>query len=111
MARAVITGLGVVSPIGTGAPAFRGALLAGGSGLGPPGLFDPARVHPDCRAVGEVRGWEPEAWMPPAVARTAARFTQFALAASRLTLEDAALDPDELPRERTAVARRVTRWC
>lgn len=56
--RAVITGVGVVSPLGLGYEAFRDGLLAGRHGIGPISLFDASRSP--VRVAGEVRGYDDE---------------------------------------------------
>src|SRR5262245_59331467 len=88
----VITGLGIVSPIGIGVEKFWSAALAGRSGIGTPALFDASKLPPDCRVVGEVHGFNPLDWMPAQTARTAGRFTQFGIAAARMARKDSALD-------------------
>ncbi|MBI1735109.1 MAG: beta-ketoacyl-[acyl-carrier-protein] synthase II, partial [Candidatus Rokubacteria bacterium] len=62
--RAVITGLGIVSPIGIGTEAFWRAALAGRSGIGRPTLFDASKLPPECQIVGEVSNFDPRDWMP-----------------------------------------------
>lgn len=96
----VITGLGIVSPIGVGVDKFWAAAKAGKSGTGNPTLFDASKLPPDCRIVGEVKDFEPLDWMPSSVAKTAGRFSQFAVAAAKMALADAGLDRAELPAER-----------
>ena len=84
-----------MSPIGVGVDAFWRAALAGQSGIGRPTLFDASRLPPECHIVGEVRGFEPRDWMPPTAAKMAGRFSQFAVAAAKMALEDSALDVSE----------------
>jgi len=88
--RVVITGLGVVSPIGIGRSAYWDALLNGRSGAGRISAFDP--VDYPCRIAGEVTGFDPETFIDPKAVRRSDRFTQFALAAARMAIEDARLD-------------------
>jgi 3-oxoacyl-[acyl-carrier-protein] synthase II len=88
----VITGLGIVSPIGIGVEKFWAAALAGRSGIGTPTLFDASKLPPDCRIVGEVHGFNPLDWMPAQTARMAGRFSQFGVAAAKMAREDANLD-------------------
>ena len=54
----VITGLGIVSPIGIGVEAFWAAALASRSGIGTPTLFDASKLPRECRIVGEVKGFD-----------------------------------------------------
>src|SRR6266581_3993302 len=95
----VITGLGIVSPIGIGVEKFWAAALAGRSGIGTPTLFDASKLPPDCRIVGEVRGFNPLDWMPAQAARMAGRFSQFGVAAARMAREDANLGAAGIPPE------------
>jgi 3-oxoacyl-[acyl-carrier-protein] synthase II len=97
----VITGLGIVSPIGIGAEKFWAGALAGRSGIGTPTLFDASKAPSECRVVGEVRDFNPVDWMPSQTARLAARFSQFGIAASKMAradskLDDAGFAPDEI---------------
>jgi 3-oxoacyl-[acyl-carrier-protein] synthase II len=104
MARhAVITGLGIIAPIGMGKDAFWKAALEGRSGTGPLTLCDPGNLPAECRTVGEVRDFSPAPWMSPVSARTAGRFTQFAVAASRMAIEDSGLDLKAVPSDRIGI--------
>jgi 3-oxoacyl-[acyl-carrier-protein] synthase II len=87
--RVVVTGLGVVTPIGTGHRAFWSALLAGVSGVGRVSSFDPTAFATQIAA--EVRDFDPSAYMERKEARRNDRFVQFAYAAARMALEDARL--------------------
>ena len=78
----VITGLGIVSPIGIGVDEFWAAAQAGRSGIGAPTLFDGSKLPLECQIVGEVRGFDPKVWMPSPTHRMAGRFSQFAVAAA-----------------------------
>jgi 3-oxoacyl-[acyl-carrier-protein] synthase II len=86
--RVVITGLGVVSPLGTGSAAFWSALIQGTSAVGHITRFDASSFATQIAA--EVRDFDPTAYMDRKEARRNDRFVQFAYAASRLALEDAA---------------------
>jgi 3-oxoacyl-[acyl-carrier-protein] synthase II len=100
----VITGLGIVSPIGIGVDKFWEAALAGRSGIGRPTLFDGSKLPPECRIVGEVRDFNPLEWMPAREVKTTARFSQFAVAAAQMARTDSRLDSAEIPAERVKVA-------
>ena len=93
----VITGLGIVSPIGVGVEKFWAAALAGKSGIRTPTSFDATKLPTDCRVVGEVNDFDPLDWMPPRVAKMAGRFSQFAVAAAKMARLDAGLDTADLP--------------
>src|SRR5437773_2766018 len=100
MTDVVITGIGVVSPIGIGVDAFWDALVAGASGAGPITRFD-AADHP-VRIAAEVTDFEPTRYVDArAVARTD-RFCQMAVAAASLAWEDAGLE-GAVDHERSAV--------
>jgi 3-oxoacyl-[acyl-carrier-protein] synthase II len=88
--RVVVTGLGLVSPVGIGVEASWQALVAGKSGIGPITLFD-ASTFPT-RIAGEVKGFDPGDFMDRKEARRNDRFIQFALAAADMAVKDAGLD-------------------
>src|SRR5262245_12493649 len=102
--QSVITGLGIVSPIGTGIDKFWAAALAGKSGIGTPTLFDGSKLPQDCRIVGEVRDFNPLEWMPARALKMAARFSQFAVAAAKMSRADSGLDTASISHERIKVA-------
>lgn len=105
MARqAVITGLGIVSPIGTGVDKFWEAACAGRSGIGRPTLFDASNLSRECQMVGEVRDFNPLDWMPAQSARLAGRFSQFAVAASQIAIADSKFDLSTVSPDRILVA-------
>ena len=62
MKRVVITGMGGVTPVGIGADAIWDNVVNGRSGIGPITLFDVTRQK--CRIAGEVKGFDPAAYMP-----------------------------------------------
>ena len=96
--RVVITGLGPVSSIGTGAAAFAAALRAGRSGISRITSFDPTGFpHQN---GGEVRDFEPTAWLRRLDVERWGRSSQFAAAAARLAATDAQLDLDGVDRGR-----------
>lgn len=88
--RVVLTGVGVISPIGSGKDVFWEALLAGKNGIGRITRFDPA----DCASqiAGEVKDFDPTAFIDRKEAKRMDRYTQFAVAASKMAVEDAGLD-------------------
>ena len=85
--RIVITGMGVVTPVGSGIAPFWGALQAGRSGTGPATLCDTRELP--CQVVAEVPDFEPRDWMDAKEARKLSRASQFAVAAARMALSDA----------------------
>ncbi|WP_341282891.1 beta-ketoacyl-ACP synthase II [Paenibacillus sp. FSL H8-0537] len=101
MNRVVVTGLGVVSPLGIGVETFWEGMLAGKSGIGPIDTFDAAnhKTH----FAGLVRDFNPEERFGKKEARKLDRFTQFGLAAAEEALADSGLQLEQLDRERLAV--------
>ncbi len=87
--RVVITGVGLVSPLGLDAPSTWEALLAGRSGIGPITRFD-ASEYP-CRIAGEVRGFDPETFLDRKEARKMDTFIHYAIAASKEALASSGL--------------------
>jgi 3-oxoacyl-[acyl-carrier-protein] synthase II len=87
--RVVITGLGVVAPNGIGKDAFWDNLIAGKSAIDYITAFD-ASSYP-CQIAGEVRDFHPADFISARKAKTMGRFSQLAVAASRLALDDAGL--------------------
>jgi 3-oxoacyl-[acyl-carrier-protein] synthase II len=88
--RVVVTGLGLVCPVGIGVEESWKALVEGRSGIAPITLFD-ASTYPT-RIAGEVKGFEPEKFMEKKDARRNDRFIQFALAAADMAMRDAGID-------------------
>jgi beta-ketoacyl-acyl-carrier-protein synthase II len=87
--RVVVTGLGVVSPVGIGADASWDALVAGRSGIADITLFDTTGY--DIHVAGEVKGFDVSQYMDGKDARRHDRNTHFAVAASGEALRDAGL--------------------
>jgi len=89
--RVVITGIGVVSPVGNDLPSFWESLKAGRSGIGRIDVFDTAKF--DCQIAGEVRGYDPVPYYKtPKDVRRTDRYTQLAMGAAKMSLDDAGLD-------------------
>ncbi len=86
--RVVITGLGMVSPLGIGVEANWTALVQGRSGIGPITRFDTTNYP--CRIAGELKGFNPEDWVPKKDVKKMDLFILYALAASETALKDAA---------------------
>ncbi|MDQ7803511.1 ketosynthase chain-length factor [Amycolatopsis sp. A133] len=98
---AVITGLGVVAPTGTGADDHWAATLAGKSGIVPISRFD-AAPYP-VRCAGEVPDDRVAGQVPGRLVTQTDRWTQLALAGTELALRDAGVDPADLPEYDMAV--------
>ena len=96
-----MTGLGAVTPLGLSADEFWRGLAEGRSGVGLMTLCDPTDYP--TRIAAELKGFDPEQFMSPKEARRMARFTQLALAASLMAVEDAALNMEQEDSERVGV--------
>ena len=94
--RVVITGLGVVSPVGNDVASTWKALLAGKSGGATISLFEHNEDFPT-RIAAEVKGFEPTRYLEPKEARRFDRYSQFALAASSEAMVHAGLAAGEGP--------------
>jgi 3-oxoacyl-[acyl-carrier-protein] synthase II len=101
MNQVVITGVGVVTSIGSGINEFWGSLKAGKSGITSVTRFDASDIA--SQVASEVKNFNPEDFMDPKEVRRNDRYTQLALAASRYALTDANLSRDSLVPDRTGV--------
>ncbi len=88
--RAVVTGLGAITPIGNDAASFWASLLAGTSGVGPISGYDASAE--EVRIAAEVKGFDPATWIDFKQARRMSRFSQFAVAAAAQAIADAGLE-------------------
>jgi 3-oxoacyl-[acyl-carrier-protein] synthase II len=88
--RIVITGLGILCPVGIGLEDSWRSIVAGKSGIGPITQFD-ASSFPT-RIAGEVKGFEAEKYMDRREVRRNDRFIQLAMAAGEMAMEDSGLD-------------------
>ena len=82
--RVVVTGIGLVSPSGLGTEETWRSILAGRSGIAPITLFDASRYS--TRFAGEVKGFDPLAWLDKKDVKKCGRFIQFAVAATSMAL-------------------------
>ncbi len=89
MKRVVITGLGVVSPVGIGVPAFWDGLLAGRCGIGPISRFDTADYK--VKIAAEVKGFDPLLYMDKFECKKQDLYTQYAIAAAAEAMADSGL--------------------
>src|SRR5688572_16169922 len=92
--RVVITGMGCLSPNGSGREAFAAALKRGESGVDRISLFDPEGLP--VTIAGELKGFDPTAWIGAKDIRHVSRAVPMAIAASTEAFEDAGLDPSKL---------------
>ncbi len=91
--RVVVTGVGAVTPLGTGLDVFWPRLLNGESGIAPITLLDVSEYP--TRIAGEVKDFEAEKWIDKKEARRIDRFLAFAAAAAQMALDDACFPDDE----------------
>ena len=99
--RAVITGIGLLTPLGVGREASWSGLVQGKSGIRPFTQFDASRLK--TRFGGEVPGFDPLQTLDKPTARRTDRYTQFALAAADEAVADAGLSIDAGEAARVAV--------
>lgn len=99
--RVVVTGIGVVSCVGTGVPAFWHALLEGTSGIGPVTRFDATEFR--CRVAGEVRDLDMTQYMPAKEVRRLDAFCHYAVAAGDEAVKHAGLSADTANPDRIGV--------
>jgi 3-oxoacyl-[acyl-carrier-protein] synthase II len=101
--RVVITGIGIVAPNGLTVSEFWRNTVAGVSGIRRFSAFD-AGDYP-CKIAGEVIGFDPALYFRDAKSvKRSERFEQFAVAASKMALEDAKVDPGAVDRDRFGVS-------
>jgi 3-oxoacyl-[acyl-carrier-protein] synthase II len=99
--RVVVTGVGLVSPVGIGTEETWAALLKGKSGIAPIQLFDASRFS--CRFAGEVKDFAPEKYIDRKDIKKMGRFIQFAMAATEFALAQSGLNVREEDTERVGV--------
>jgi len=99
--RAVVTGIGVVTPVGNNLEEFWTNLTAGQSGVGPITRFNTEGYT--SKIAAEVKNFEPADYIDRKEARRMDRFTQFAVAATAMAVKNAELDIEKLNRARCGV--------
>jgi 3-oxoacyl-[acyl-carrier-protein] synthase II len=100
--RVVVTGLGVISPLGNDVPSTWSALLAGRSGIGPITRFDASGLS--CRIAGEVKGFDVTTVMSAKEARHVDVFIHFGVAAAAEALKDSGVEVSDANRDRIGCA-------
>ena len=96
--RVVVTGMGVISPLGNTVDEMWERALNCESGIGELTAIDPS-AYP-CKVAGQVEDFEPNDWMDRREARRMARFSQFAIAAGKQAVKDSCLNLDAIDRDR-----------
>jgi 3-oxoacyl-[acyl-carrier-protein] synthase II len=99
--RVVVTGLGIISPVGNGVPEAWKNILAGASGIARITRFDPAAFS--AQIAGEVKGFDPAQHISAKEARRFDTFIHYGLAAAIEAIRDAGLDFDRERREQVGV--------
>lgn len=101
MRRVVVTGLGVVSPLGIGVDVFWKALINGTSGVGRITRFD--TTGHGCQIAAEVKGFDPLQWIDKKEVKKMDTFVRYALAAGLMAVEDAHLKVSDGRQDRVGV--------
>ncbi len=99
--KVVVTGLGIVSPVGIGLASAWDNILKGVSGVGPITKFDASALP--TRIAAEVKGFNSADWMPLKETRRSDLFIHYGIAATRLALDDAGFTIDDSNAERVGV--------
>jgi len=99
--RVVVTGLGIVSPVGSDVSTAWSNIVAGRSGIGPIGYYDVSAYT--TRFGGMVNGFKAEDWMGPKDIRKTDPFIHYGVAAAKQAVKDAGLEITEANRDRIGV--------
>src|SRR5437870_5486076 len=93
--RVLVTGIGVVTPLGNDLQTFWENIKSGVSGIDRITAFDTTDY--DCKIAGEVKGFQATPFFKnPKDVRRTDRYTQFAMAAAKMALADSAIDPAKI---------------
>jgi len=88
--RVVVTGIGMISPLGVGTEKTWQGVLEGRSGISRITKFDPTAYA--CQIAGEIRDFNPEDWIEKKEVKKSDTFIHYAIAAAQMAIEDAAID-------------------
>ncbi|HMB56018.1 MAG TPA: beta-ketoacyl-ACP synthase II [Arenimonas sp.] len=99
--RVVITGMGIVSPVGNNLASAWDSITNGRSGVGMISHFDTTLYN--AKIAGEVRDFDPKAWVNPKDAKKMDTFIHYGLAAAMMAMDDAGLEITEANAERAGV--------
>ncbi|MDW7675141.1 MAG: beta-ketoacyl-ACP synthase II [Bacillota bacterium] len=99
--RVVVTGMGIISPVGIGKENFWQSLINGTSGIGPVTKFDTTGFP--TRIAGEVKDFDPKDYLDRKEAKRMDRFAQFAVAATKMAVADSQLDLESTDMTRAGV--------
>jgi 3-oxoacyl-[acyl-carrier-protein] synthase II len=92
--RVVVTGMGTLNPLGNNVESFWDALISGQSGVSRMTLIDPTEY--ECQIAGEIKDFDYSKYMDRKAGRRIARFSQIAVGASRMALEQAGLETSQM---------------
>ncbi len=99
--RVVVTGIGMISPLGVGnEPTWQG-VIEGRSGIDRITKFDPTNFA--CQIAGEVRGFDPEQWIEKKEVKKSDTFIHYAIAAAQMAIDDAGVDAKKEDSDRFGV--------
>ena len=104
--KVVVSGLGIISPIGTGKENFWNAAVKGANGVLPISSFDTSAYR--SKTGGEVRDFDPKAYLSDSEIETMGRAGQLAVSAARMAVEDAKLNLGDLNPHRIGVSLGTT---
>jgi len=99
--RVVVTGIGIVSPLGNDAKSSWTGVINGQSGISKITRFDASAYA--CQIAGEVKGFNPDQWVPKKEQKKMDRFIQYAMAAAKMALDDSGFQVTEQNADRTGV--------
>ncbi len=100
--RVVVTGLGILSPVGNDLESSWDSIVHGRSGIGPITHFDASSFA--TRIAGEVKGFDPAKWIAQREIKKMDPFVHYGVAASLMAIHDAGLEINEADAERIGVA-------
>jgi len=100
--KVVVTGIGIISPIGTGIDSFWESLINGKSGITEITRFNTERYP--TKIAGEIQDFNPEKYMPEDLANDLCRYSQLGLAATSMAIQDASLDLVSLNKDKVGVS-------
>ncbi len=100
--KVVVTGIGVMSPVGVGIDTFWKSIVNGKSGISPITRFNTERYP--TRIAGEIKDFDPGEYMPDNLADSLCRYSQFGLATAQMAIQDAGLDLGSFNKDRVGVS-------
>ncbi len=100
--KVVVTGIGVISPIGTGIPSFWESLINGKSGISEITRFNTDRYP--TRIAGEIKDFAPKEYLPEDLANSLCRYSQLGLSATKMAIQNSGIDLSNLNRKRIGVS-------